>query len=88
MNILGIGKDQLLSLMTEFESDPKKASMRVNQLWSWIYCHGISSFDNMTNVDKGLRSKMQKVLKIKFKNIFIDMIIEIQSSSSLAHTLL
>ncbi|MDC3081853.1 23S rRNA (adenine(2503)-C(2))-methyltransferase RlmN [Paracoccaceae bacterium] len=64
INILGLGRDELLSLMTDFESQPKKASMRVNQLWSWIYCHGISSFDKMTNVDKSLRSKLQKFLKI------------------------
>ena len=64
INILGLGRDELLSLMTDFESDPKKASMRVNQLWSWVYCHGMSSFDNMTNIDKSLRSKLQKVFSI------------------------
>ena len=64
INILGLGRDELLSLMTDFESQPKKASMRVNQLWSWIYCHGLSSFDSMTNIDKNLRSKMQKFFNI------------------------
>ena len=63
-NILGLGRDELLSLMTEFEGQPKRASMRVNQLWSWIYCHGITSFENMTNIDKNLRSKLQKTLNI------------------------
>ena len=52
INILGLGRDELLSIMTDFESQPKRASMRVSQLWSWIYCHGISSFDKMTNIDK------------------------------------
>ena len=64
INILGLGRDELLSLMTDFESQPKKASMRVNQLWSWIYCHGLSSFESMTNIDKNLRSKMQKFFNI------------------------
>ncbi len=64
INILGLGRDELLSLMKDFESQPKKASMRVNQLWSWIYCHGIRSFDKMTNIDKKLRSKLQKILSI------------------------
>ena len=54
----------MLSLVSDFESQPKRASMRVNQLWSWIYCHGMSSFDNMTNIDKSLRSKLQKVFNI------------------------
>ena len=63
-NLLGLRRDELLSLVSEFETQPKRASMRVNQLWSWIYCHGISSFDNMTNIDKSLRSKLQKVFNI------------------------
>ena len=63
-NILGLSRDELFSLVSDFETEPKKASMRVNQLWSWIYCHGMSSFDNMTNIDKSLRSKLQKVFNI------------------------
>ena len=63
-NILGLSRDELFLLVSDFETQPKRASMRVNQLWSWIYCHGISSFDNMTNIDKSLRSKLQKVFNI------------------------
>ena len=63
-NILGLSKDELFLLVSDFETQPKRASMRVNQLWSWIYCHGLSSFDNMTNIDKSLRSKLQKVFNI------------------------
>ena len=69
LNVLGLGRDELLSLIAEFETQPKKASMRVNQLWSWIYCHGISSFDNMTNIDKHLREKLKKAFKISRLNI-------------------
>ena len=68
-NILGVSRDDLLSLILEFETEPKRASMRVNQLWSWIYCHGISSFDNMTNIDKNLRTELKKVFKISRPNI-------------------
>ena len=64
VNMLGLSKDELLSLILDFETQPKRASMRVNQLWSWIYCHGINSFENMTNIDKSLRSKLQKVFNI------------------------
>ena len=64
INILGLGRDELLAIITDFESQPKRASMRVSQLWSWIYCHGISSFDKMTNIDKDLRSQLQKVLTV------------------------
>ena len=69
LNVLGLGRQELLSLISDLETQPKKAAMRVNQLWSWIYCHGISSFDKMTNIDKNLRSKLKKVFKISRLNI-------------------
>ena len=69
LNVLGLSRVELLSLIADFETQPKKASMRVNQLWSWIYCHGISSFDNMTNIDKHLREKLKKAFKISRLNI-------------------
>ena len=63
-NILGLSRQELHSFMLDLETQPKRASMRVNQIWSWVYCHGVSSFDHMTNIDKNLRSKLQKFLNI------------------------
>ena len=68
-NILGISREELLSFMQEFENQPKRASMRVSQLWSWIYCHGITSFEKMTNIDKDLRSKLTKAFVVSRPNI-------------------
>ncbi len=62
--ILGLSKDELHSFVLGLETHHKRASMRVNQIWSWIYCHGVSSFSDMTNIDKNLRSKLQKFLNI------------------------
>ena len=42
--------------------EEKKAKMRADQLWRWIYHYGVQSFDEMTNVSKDLR----KVLEQKF----------------------
>ncbi|MEQ8404561.1 MAG: 23S rRNA (adenine(2503)-C(2))-methyltransferase RlmN [Oceanicaulis sp.] len=42
--------------------EEKKAKMRADQLWRWIYHYGVQSFDAMTNVSKDLR----KVLEQKF----------------------
>ena len=63
-NILGLSRDELFSLVSDLETQPKRVSMRVSQLWSWIYCHGMTSFDNMTNLDKSLRSRLQKVFNV------------------------
>jgi 23S rRNA (adenine2503-C2)-methyltransferase len=37
----------------------KQVRMRVNQLWSWMYVRGASSFDAMTDVSKELRALLE-----------------------------
>ncbi|MGE3066751.1 MAG: 23S rRNA (adenine(2503)-C(2))-methyltransferase RlmN, partial [Hyphomicrobiaceae bacterium] len=36
----------------------KQVRMRVNQLWSWLYARGVTSFDAMSDVSKELRSRL------------------------------
>ena len=38
--------------------DAKKARMRANQAWRWIYHHGVTDFAGMTDVAKELRSEL------------------------------
>ena len=33
-------------------------SFRASQLWSWIYQHGVASFDEMTNITKAFRQRL------------------------------
>jgi len=40
--------------------DEKKAKMRADQLWRWIYNFGATSFDQMTNVSLDLRAVLQR----------------------------
>ena len=35
--------------------EEKKAKMRADQLWRWIYHYGVQSFEEMTNISKALR---------------------------------
>ena len=37
----------------------KQARMRVNQLWGWLYIRGATSFDEMSDVSKDLRGKLE-----------------------------
>ena len=38
---------------------PKQVKMRVEQLWSWLYVRGVTRFDQMTDVSKDLRAKLE-----------------------------
>ncbi len=61
--LAGLTRAQLRDALIEHAGvDAKKARMRAEQLWRWIYHYGVQSFDEMTNVSKDLR----KVLVEKF----------------------
>ncbi len=61
--LAGLTRAQLRSaLIAHAGVEEKKAKMRAEQLWRWIYHYGVQSFDEMTNVSKALR----KVLADKF----------------------
>ncbi len=61
--LAGLTRAQLRDALIEHAGvDEKKAKMRADQLWRWIYHYGVTSFDEMTNISKDLR----KVLEEKF----------------------
>ena len=61
--LAGLTRAQLRAALIEHAGvEEKKAKMRAEQLWRWIYHYGVQSFDEMTNVSKDLR----KVLAEKF----------------------
>jgi 23S rRNA (adenine2503-C2)-methyltransferase len=61
--LAGLTRAQLRDALIEHAGvEEKKAKMRAEQLWRWIYHYGVQSFDEMTNVSKDLR----KVLEEKF----------------------
>ena len=62
-NLIGLSRAELAHILVEEAGvGEKQARMRANQLWGWIYHHGLTDFSEMTNVAKDLR----KVLAEKF----------------------
>jgi 23S rRNA (adenine2503-C2)-methyltransferase len=57
-SLAGMTRAQLRDAAIEIGVDEKKAKMRAEQLWRWIYHQGATSFDEMTNISKDLRAKM------------------------------
>ncbi|MBR9825172.1 MAG: 23S rRNA (adenine(2503)-C(2))-methyltransferase RlmN [Alphaproteobacteria bacterium] len=57
-SLAGMTRAQLRDAAIEIGVDPKKAKMRAEQLWRWIYHYGATSFDEMTNISKDLRAQM------------------------------
>ncbi len=57
-NLAGLSRDALRDELVAFGVEPKKAKMRASQLWRWICHYGVTDFDAMTDVAKGLRADL------------------------------
>lgn len=53
-----------LQELKEFMSEIDEASFRAKQIANWIYKQGVTDFEDMTNLSKELRNKLQKVAYI------------------------
>lgn len=67
-NLLGLSP---LQMKEYFESIGEK-SFRATQLLKWIHQQGVSSFDEMTNLSKPLREKLEKLAEIKAPEVVSD----------------
>ena len=54
-SLAGLGREGLKDALAAIGVPEKQQRMRVNQLWSWMYVRGVTSFDDMSDVSKDLR---------------------------------
>jgi len=59
-SLAGLSRDAQRAALTCIGVPEKQARMRVNQLWSWIYVRGVTSFDAMSDVSKELRATLER----------------------------
>ena len=57
-SLAGLTRERLAAALTTAGVPAKHVRMRVNQLWRWIYISGITSFDQMTDMSKDLRQRL------------------------------
>ncbi|MGI9479294.1 MAG: 23S rRNA (adenine(2503)-C(2))-methyltransferase RlmN [Hyphomicrobiaceae bacterium] len=57
-SLAGLDRAALRDVLAGVGVPERQLRMRVNQLWSWIYVRGVTSFDEMTDVSKALRSTL------------------------------
>jgi 23S rRNA (adenine2503-C2)-methyltransferase len=55
-NLLGLSPDDMKAALIAAGVPEKAASMRMRQLWNWIYVHGARDFASMNNLAKDFRS--------------------------------
>lgn len=60
-NLLGLNRQQMEARLLELGEKP----FRAVQLLKWIHQMGVTDFDLMTNISKGLRDKLKQVAEIR-----------------------
>ena len=64
-SLAGVGRDDLASALTAAGVPAKHVRMRLSQLWSWIYAHGATSWDSMSDVSKELRARLAEAYSLQ-----------------------
>ena len=59
-SLVGMSRAELGAVLAELDVPPAQRKMRVQQLWQWLYAHGVESFDAMTSMSKELRSALER----------------------------
>ena len=54
----GLSRADISAHLATLDIDPKKLKMRTSQVFQWIYNFGVTDWESMTNISKGLRDRM------------------------------
>src|ERR1700730_8999327 len=60
-NLVGLSRDDLKGALGEAGLEP----FRAQQIWHWIYWHGVTDFERMTNVAKKAREQLAELFVIE-----------------------
>ncbi len=61
----GLSRADISAQLATLDIDPKKLKMRTSQVFQWIYNFGVTDWDAMTNISKGLRDKMAEKFSLE-----------------------
>ena len=60
-NLVGLSRDELKGALAEAGLE----AFRAQQIWHWIYWHGVTDFERMTNVAKKTRDRLNELFVIE-----------------------
>jgi 23S rRNA (adenine2503-C2)-methyltransferase len=60
-NLVGLSRDELKGALAEAGLEP----FRAQQIWHWIYWHGVTDLERMTNVARKTREKLAELFVIE-----------------------
>jgi len=64
-SLAGEGREGLRAALAAVGIPEKQQRMRVNQIWSWMYVRGVTSFEAMSDVAKDLRTRLSDAFTLE-----------------------
>ena len=61
----GMSRAQIADALRDMGVDGKKVRMRASQIFQWIYHHGVTDFDQMTNIAKAFRAQLAEAFTLE-----------------------
>ena len=75
-SLMGLPRAQLADALNVLDIPDRQKSMRLNQVWSWLYNKGSQSIDQMTTLSLDLRKEIESVYDLSRPKISEDQISE------------
>ncbi len=57
-SLVGLTRPEIAAALVGTGIAEREAKMRSSQLWNWIYHHGLTDFEGMSNIQKGVRQEL------------------------------
>ncbi|MGC6521153.1 MAG: 23S rRNA (adenine(2503)-C(2))-methyltransferase RlmN [Candidatus Micropelagos thuwalensis] len=57
-SLVGLNRTSLKQVLADIGVAEKEQNMRVRQIWSWLYVHGVQDIDKMTTLSGALRNQL------------------------------
>ena len=57
-SLVGLNRNALKQVLADIGVAEKEQNMRVRQIWSWLYVHGVQDIDKMTTLSGALRNQL------------------------------
>lgn len=62
--LVGLSREELADILARIGVPEKQRRMRARQLWHWIYHKGFTAFEQMTDISKDLRRKLEEAFHV------------------------
>ena len=73
-SLVGLSRPGIAEALTGAGIAERDAKMRASQIWNWIYHHGVTDFDRMSNIQKGVRAQLADAFELNRPEIVSEQI--------------